>query len=86
MGIDKRLLESKEVLRRTGLSQHLFHKWLEQSLIPYYEAFVALGGNGLRYYYPPEIVDRIKEVQALRSEGKSYREVRALLKDGGVGA
>jgi DNA-binding transcriptional MerR regulator len=85
VGIDKRLLETKEVLRRTGVSRHLFHKWLEQSLIPYYEAFEALGGNGLRYYYPPEIVGRIKEVQALRSGGKGYREIRTLLRTEGVG-
>lgn len=85
MGIDKRLLETKEVLARTGVSRPLFHKWLEQDLIPYYEAFEALGGSGLRYYYPPEIVDRIKLLQAWRAEGKHYREIRTLLKDGGAG-
>lgn len=84
MGIPRLLLQTKEVLNRTGIKPTLFHSWLQKGLIPYWEASEARGGDGLRYYYPPEIVDRIKEVQALRAKGKSLREIRLLLGKGGV--
>ncbi len=80
----EQLLETKEVLRRTGITPSQFHSWLQSGLIPYWEAFEAFGGNGVRYYYPPEIVDRINAILALKGKGKSLREVRLLLRAEGV--
>ncbi|MBA7580700.1 hypothetical protein ES708_22594 [subsurface metagenome] len=84
MAIDERLLETKEVLERTGIKPTMLHSWLDRGIIPCWEAFRAFAGDGLRYYYPPEIVDKIKEVQALRDKGKGYREIKALLAHDGA--
>lgn len=77
-------IETKDILRLADIKPWQLHKWLELGLIPDWIGKIAYGGDGLRYWYPPEAVDLAKKIKAWRERGFGYRQIRELLKKEGA--
>jgi DNA-binding transcriptional MerR regulator len=69
-----------DLLRLAGISSYELHNWVNRGLLPRSCASIAYGGDGLRYWYPAEAVERAKDIKRLRSQGIPMQRVRKILR------
>jgi len=80
----ERGIETKDLLRQADITPGQLHKWSELGLLPDWLGRIAYGGDGLRYWYPPEIVELCRKVKAWHNQGISYKRIRKLLRAEGA--
>jgi adenylate cyclase len=72
------LLSSKEVLEKTGISRATLNNYISSGIVPRPEVLPPGpqdGGAPRIGYFPPEIVERIEEIQRLKREGWSLTRI-----------
>jgi class 3 adenylate cyclase len=72
------LLSSKEVLEKTGISRATLNNYIASGIVPRPEVLPPGpqdGGAPRIGYFPPEIVERIEEIQRLKREGWSLTRI-----------
>ncbi len=77
-------IETKDLLRKSGISSDTLYNWLRMGLIPAWNSREIYGGCGSRYWYPPEAVELVRKIKAWREQGIPYREIRGLLRKEGA--
>jgi len=80
----KNRIVTSELLQLTGISKQTLHNWLMMELIPGWSGREIYGGQGSRYWYPPEIVELCRKIKAWREQGIPYRQIRGLLRAEGA--
>jgi len=71
---------TSELLRGAGISSYDLHNWIKRGLLPRSCASVAYGGDGIRYWYPAEALERALDIKRLRSQGIPMQRVRKILR------
>ena len=72
------MLSSKEVLEKTGISRATLNNYIASGIVPRPEVLPPGpqdGGAPRIGYFPPEIVERIEEIQRLKREGWSLTRI-----------
>lgn len=72
------MLSSKEVLEKTGISRATLNNYISSGIVPRPEVLPPgpQDGDAPRIgYFPPEIVERIEEIQRLKREGWSLTRI-----------
>lgn len=70
----------KEILSSTGISHWTFVWYRREGLLPAPLRHEALRGKGSISFYPAWIIDRIKEIEALRKKGLTVAQVKGGIK------
>ena len=73
-------IETPELLQLAGISSDTLYNWLRMDLVPAWSSREIYGGQGSRYWYPPEAVERCRKIKAWREQGIPYRQIRELLR------
>ncbi|GAI60370.1 unnamed protein product [marine sediment metagenome] len=73
-------IETKDLLRLAGINSYELHNWVNRGLLPRSRWSRAYGGDGLRYWYPVEALERAKDIKRLRSQGIPMQRVRKILR------
>lgn len=81
------MLDSKEVLERTGISRATLNNYIARGLLP--RPIVSrpdIRGKGPRQigYFPEETIARIELIQRLKQEGRSMEEIKSELDSAGI--
>ena len=76
----KRGIPTDRLLALAGISSTQLHYWVDKGLVPSYQRRKAYGGNGFRFWYPPETLEIARKVKSWREQGKPYSLIRMLIK------
>ncbi|MBA7700488.1 hypothetical protein ES703_109202 [subsurface metagenome] len=82
--VAERGIETPALLQLAGISSSELHNWVRYGVLPAWQSFVAIGGGGIHYRYPPEAVELARKIKAWRAEGIPYRQIRELLRAEGA--
>jgi len=72
------MIELREILQRTGISQATLNKYVKMGLIGKPEVKPAGQRQGFRSFYPEDTIERIKMIQQFKSYGLKLQAIKAL--------
>ncbi|MDB5872177.1 MAG: hypothetical protein JWQ07_1619 [Ramlibacter sp.] len=81
------MLTSKEVLEKTGISRATLNNYISSGIVPRPEVLPPQPSDGAAPrigYFPPDIVERIEEIQRLKREGWSITRITEHFTGGGA--
>ncbi len=80
----KERVATNELLRLAGIKTWQLLAWVQRDLVPGWCGRELYGGQGSRYWYPPETLELCRKVKAWREQGIPYRQIRELLRAEGA--
>ena len=86
---DKYVVNSKEVLGKTGISRATLNNYIRMGIIPRPVVRKPVDGSTTIKkigYFPLSVIERIETVKKLKKQGKSIEDIIKLLGDLPVGA
>ena len=81
---DSKLISSKEILEKTGISRATLNNYIKMGIIP--RPLVKKPGKGFKNiksmgYFPLNVLDRLEEVKRLKREGRSMGDIAGMIGD-----
>lgn len=74
------MITTQEIVQRTNLSSRTLNRWQREGILPGPVKGTHPSGRGRTCYWPPDTIERVREVQRLRAQGYAPRHAQVLLR------